>query len=188
MPKDALNIVWLKRDIRCLDHAPLAAAERSEVPYLILYLYEPSLMQYADQALRHWQFVYLSLKDMQKQLSGINRQVHIAYGEAQEVFTYLSEQYAIQEVFSHRESGTAVTWARDKKVKRLFLEKGIKWLEFQRDGIHRGLSHRKDWDKQWFTYMHQPCINPAYKKVYTTLSCTALSFAQGTPRKIGDLP
>ena len=34
-----INVVWLKRDLRLNDHACLAAAEASELPYLIMYCF-----------------------------------------------------------------------------------------------------------------------------------------------------
>ena len=39
-----INIVWLKRDIRSQDHLPLQKAEESDLPYLIIYLFEPSII------------------------------------------------------------------------------------------------------------------------------------------------
>ena len=38
MADQAVNIVWLKRDLRTQDHAALDAAERDGRPYLIVYL------------------------------------------------------------------------------------------------------------------------------------------------------
>ena len=44
MSRPEINIVWLKRDLRSQDHEPLAAAEAAGIPYLILYLFEPTLL------------------------------------------------------------------------------------------------------------------------------------------------
>ncbi len=38
MVKKAINIVWLKRDIRTQDHAPLNMAEQDELDYIIIYI------------------------------------------------------------------------------------------------------------------------------------------------------
>ena len=61
MKKEQLNIVWLKRDLRSQDHEPLANAEKAGIPYRIIYLFEPSIINYADTSLRHLQFVYHSI-------------------------------------------------------------------------------------------------------------------------------
>ncbi|MGB5584544.1 MAG: deoxyribodipyrimidine photo-lyase, partial [Gammaproteobacteria bacterium] len=41
MLDEPVNIVWLKRDLRTLDHAVLDAAEKVCQPYLIIYVFEP---------------------------------------------------------------------------------------------------------------------------------------------------
>jgi len=64
------NIVWLKRDIRTNDHAPLLAAEEAGIPYLIIYLLEPDLIEYPDTSIRHLQFVYHSLLDFNQIVEG----------------------------------------------------------------------------------------------------------------------
>ena len=51
MRKKSINIVWLKRDLRTQDHEPLLLAEQSTLPYLIVYFFEPSLIQYLKHEL-----------------------------------------------------------------------------------------------------------------------------------------
>ena len=40
-----MNIVWFKRDLRLLDHAPLARAIELGQPLLLLYIVEPALLK-----------------------------------------------------------------------------------------------------------------------------------------------
>jgi len=54
--KKQLNIVWLKRDLRSQDHASFEAAENSPIPYLSIFIFEPSIISYADTSLRHLEF------------------------------------------------------------------------------------------------------------------------------------
>lgn len=154
----AINVVWLKRDLRTQDHAPLKAAESSGLPYIILYLFEPQFINYPDTSIRHLQFVYHSIKRMNESLSAHKRKVEILHGNALEVFSYLMRIFNIQQVFSHQESGIEVTWSRDREVRSLFHQEGITWIEYQRDGIVRGITDRQGWDKQWFVTMHQPMV------------------------------
>ncbi len=146
-----VNVVWLKRDIRAHDHAALAAAEAAELPYIIVYLFEPSLMALPDTSLRHLQFQYHSVQDIIK-----NRglQIHICYGEALPVFTSLQNSMSIGTVYSYQESGIKETWDRDKTMTAYFATENIDWQEFQRDGIQRGIKNRKNWDKAWFLQTH----------------------------------
>ena len=54
MPKQEINIVWFKRDLRLLDHEPLHLAKADGKPVLLVYIFEPSLMAYHDSDIRHW--------------------------------------------------------------------------------------------------------------------------------------
>jgi len=164
-PRLPLNIVWLKRDLRLTDHAPLLAAEQAGDDYLIIYLYEPSLLKAPDSDLRHQRFVYQSLVEMDDALLRFNKGVEVFHGEAVAVFQYLIETYTIGNIYSHEESGTRLTWERDKAVGKLLKENEIKWTEYQRDGVIRGIKSRKDWDKQWKEVIAAPLHANTYYKV-----------------------
>ena len=159
-----INLVWLKRDLRSQDHAPLNAAEQAGLPYLIVFLFQPSIIQYPDTSARHLQFQYHSIHEMNKVLSVYNRRISIFYAEAIEAFEEIAEQYSIQHIYSYQESGIQITYDRDKKVKAYCKSRQIEWIEFQRDGIIRGIKNRKDWDKKWFLQMHSPIIENTYSR------------------------
>jgi deoxyribodipyrimidine photo-lyase len=157
--KPTINVVWLKRDLRTSDHAPLAAAEDAGLPYLILFLFEPALTARPDCSGRHITFQMQSLEDMNRRLAKANMRVHVYCENAVAVFEHLSGTFNINHVFSYRESGVLQTWQRDKDVAQLFKKHNILWQEFQRDGILRGIQNRDGWDKQWFGHMHAPLIH-----------------------------
>lgn len=157
-----INIVWLKRDFRLQDHEPLHKAEQAGIPYIIIYLFEPSLVEYPDTSPRHLKFIYHSLVSLNKRLEIYNRHIEVFYEEAITVFSFLEQKFNINKVFSYQESGTQITWDRDKQVKHFFNQKSISWKESQRDGIIRGLTNRDNWNKRWHTIMHQPVIKNRY--------------------------
>jgi deoxyribodipyrimidine photo-lyase len=76
--------------------------------------------------------------------------IHILQAEAKEVFNYLATSFEVNCLLSYRESGTQLTWERDKWVQNFCTQHKIEWIQFQRDGIQRGIQHRKDWEKRWF--------------------------------------
>ena len=156
------NIVWLKRDLRSQDHQPLYKAEQSGLPYRIIYLFEPSLIAYPDVSPRHLQFVYHSILSLNKTLFPFNRKVELYYGEAVDVFQYLSTECKVNKIYSYQESGTQVTWNRDKEVASFCRQKSILWEEFQRDGIIRGIKNRKSWKKSWANAIHKKVILNQY--------------------------
>lgn len=148
--------------MRLQDHESLLKAEQAGNSYIIIYLFEPSIIEYPDTNLRHLQFVYHSIKSLNKRLQNYNRCVDVFYGEAIDVFTFLSKNYNIQHLFSYQESGTKITWKRDKEIKQFCVESKIAWRESQRDGIVRGLKNRDSWNKRWHAIMHSPIIKNYY--------------------------
>ena len=164
MSKQKLNIVWLKRDIRTKDHDPLYIAENDKLNYLPIYIYEPSLINYPDSSLRHHQFTYFSLLDINKKLEKFNKKVIIFNQEALDVFKFLNDKFDLQNIYSYQETGIQKTWDRDTSLKLFFKSQNIQWKEFQRDGVVRGIKNRKDWDKQWYTKMSTSTTENTFKK------------------------
>ncbi len=162
MKKESINIVWLKRDLRLQDHEPLFEAEKAGLPYLIMYLFEPTLLAYPDTSTRHLQFIYHSLQAMNRQLSPYQRKVTIFHSEAIAVFTYLHDHYDIKALFSFRESGIQNTWQRDKQISLFCKTNHILWHQAQRDGIKRGIKNRDTWNTEWHRTMHQPVVQNTY--------------------------
>lgn len=160
--KQEINIVWLKRDLRTQDHAALQAASNDEVPFLVLFLFEPEMIQYPDTSLRHLQFQYHSLLQIKQTLGEFNIPVLMWYAHALEAFNTLVHEFQIKTVFSYQESGIQHTYHRDKLVKVFLASQGISWNEFQRDGIQRGRKDRRGWDEVWMQVMHEALIVNSY--------------------------
>ena len=157
-----LNIVWLKRDLRSFDHCPLFQAEQLVQDYIIIYLFEPNQMNHLDYSLRHQQFIYQSIKAMNKILKTHNREVHIFHANADTVFEYLTLKYSIQNIFSYQETGTNNSWKRDKKVSKILAERKVNWIESENQGVIRGSKNRKGWDKHWFAHATSSIIPYIY--------------------------
>lgn len=162
--KSEIGVVWLKRDLRLSDHAPLAAAEQSGLPLCYIWIIEPAEWQAPENSLRHWQFQWQSVLQMNQLLAPYERKIDIVYSDAISVFKTLSDQYTISQVWSYQESGPPRTFARDLGVQQLFKSAGIEWQEFKRDGIIRGLKDRKNWDRAWFAHVNSPLIENHFEK------------------------
>ena len=147
--KEEIVIVWLKRDLRFTDHTPLYVAQYQNLPVLLLYCFEPSVMSYVDSDVRHWRFVYESLQEMQSHLNGLNEQLYIFHAEVLTVFQQLSDHYKINKIFSHQEIGNKVTYDRDILVHQFCNDNNIAWKEYQHNGVIRKLSSRKEWQNRW---------------------------------------
>ncbi len=153
MSKKAINIVWFKRDLRFLDHEPLYWAQQENLPLLLLYFFEPSVMKYDDSDVRHWRFIFESIGDMQVKLNRIDAKIYFFQNEVKTVFKELIQIYDVKTVFSHQEIGNKVTYDRDIEMQFFFQESKIHWKQFQMHGVIRKLKSRSDWDKRWETVM-----------------------------------
>ncbi len=165
-----VNIVWMKRDIRSQDHEPLFLADNSALPFLIVCLFEPSLIAYPDTSLRHLQFQYHAIQDFNRNIGIHGKYIHLLHGEATEVFTWLDTHFQIHNLFSYQESGIAVTWQRDKQMAHFCQSKNIHWIQCQKNGVIRGLKNRKNWETLWQNTMEKACIiNSFSNKCITNL-------------------
>ena len=158
--KPEVNIVWLKRDLRLQDHAPFFFAARSKIPVIVLYCFEPSLEKYYDWDVRHWRFVYESIVDLQNSIP-----VTWCYQEVQETLSSVLEHFTIKTIFSHQETGTKVTYDRDKLIKKFCHRHQITWKEYQSSGVVRGLRDRSSWERLWTSYMKRAPFQTDFSKI-----------------------
>ena len=165
MSLSTVNIVWFKRDLRLVDHEPLDLAVRSGNPLILIYVFEPSVMEYDDSDIRHWRFVYQSLSDMQKQLEAFGGRIYVFYNEVKAVFEWISKQVKINTVFSSQEIGNKLTFDRDKEMKTWFSEHNISWKESRTGGVIRRLKSREKWDALWKETMLSSVIKTDLKQI-----------------------
>ncbi|KAF7769694.1 deoxyribodipyrimidine photo-lyase [Pseudoalteromonas citrea] len=152
----AINIVWLKRDLRLTDHAPLAEAMRSSLPVVLLYIVEPELLNDPHYDVRHWRFVQQSIDDINGRLIDVS--VTVLQGTCIECFDALLEVWHINTIWSHQEIGLAKTFQRDLQVKQWCNEHQVTWQEFETGAVRRGIKNRHDWDKNWHKMMRAAIV------------------------------
>ena len=141
--------MWFKRDLRFTDHEPLFMAQQGDTSTILLYFFEPSVMNYDDSDVRHWRFVYESLQDMQSKLISVGAKIYFFHNEVKPVFEEIVKFYDVKSIFSHQEIGNKITFDRDVAMQLFFDENNIQWQQFQMHGVIRKLKSRKDWDKKW---------------------------------------
>ena len=170
--RPALRVIWLKRDLRLRDHAPLAEAMRMGGPHLLLYCFEPTDLAHPTTSGRHVAFVQQGLADMDAQLGewavagAIHPGIRTApvHADAVEVFRHLMERFALIGVHSYRESGLRHTYDRDLALAHLLASAGVPWHEHQRDGVHRGKRNRAGWRESWFAHMSAAQDHPDWSR------------------------
>ncbi len=154
--KEDIALVWFKRDLRVTDHEPLSFATHSGMPVLLVYSFEPTIMNYDDSDVRHWRFVHESLMDMQERVAKWRTIIHIFHCEALDMFERLNECYNIKHIYSHQEIGNKLSYDRDMAMQQFCKQHFISWHESPTNGVVRKLKTRKNWEARWKQTMSKP--------------------------------
>lgn len=165
--KEKINIVWFKRDLRLSDHQPLKNAFSNGLPTLLLYNFEPLLLEDAHYNERHWRFVYQSIVELNKQLARFNACVYIFNLNMSDLLESLKTQFEIVNIFSHQEIGLNNTFERDKAIKAWCQHNHINWQESQTGAVIRGKKNRNNWNERWQQTMQAPIAVPNWKSIKT---------------------
>jgi len=148
-------LVWFKRDLRVRDHAPLVEAARMEQA-LGLVLIEPAWLQSPECDPRHVQFLLDNVAALQQELSRRGLVLLVRIGEATEVLARLRREFAFTHLFSHEETGSDWSYARDRAVARWCATEGVAWQEWPQTGVVRRLRSRAGWAARWSERMDAP--------------------------------
>jgi deoxyribodipyrimidine photo-lyase len=146
------ELVWLKRDLRWEDHAPLACAA-AQGPIRVMYVVEPELWQQPDASLQHLAFIRESLQDLHAAFQQVSGAVEVFHGDILDVLTSMWRQTRFERLYSHEETGNAFTHRRDLAVAGWCREHGVVWREAPQFGVVRGLKDRDRWQKAWESHM-----------------------------------
>ena len=155
MKKQPLSIVWFKKDLRIHDHEPLHLASK-EPNLACIYIYEDELISQDHFTYRQLHFLNESLIQLERDLKDIGSSLNLFRGNIESVLKDISNDYDVQKIYSHQETGENASYRRDKRAAALFKSKSILWNESQCNGVFRGLKSRDDWTKKWNAYMYSP--------------------------------
>lgn len=178
-----INVVWFKRDLRLSDHRPLVEALSQQTPVLLIYTFEPELLNNGHYCTRHWRFVWQSIQDLNRQLSLHGGQIIPLYGSAFELFHTIHQHWPIKHIYSYQEVGLDITYQRDRALRRWCQENGVRWQESPYTVIKRGREHRNGWQSDWKSYIDSPTddVNWAKRKSTWLALNNALHAWQMTP-------
>ena len=150
----SMQVVWFKRDLRVLDHAALCQAA-AQGPVCCLYVYEPCVLAADETSSAHYQFIDDCLAELDHALRQLGSQLCFRYGDIMSVLNALQQQEPITALWSHQETGLAVTYERDRKVEAWCQEQRIPWHQVLQHGVFRPLKSRDGWQKHWHALMNQ---------------------------------
>jgi len=153
-----LSVVWFKRDLRVVDHAPLLEAVRDSDAVVCLYVIEPSLWALPEYSGRQYAFLLECLADLDAHLRVRGSRLIIKQGEVVDVLERLNRVQPIQALHAHEETGLFATWERDKAVTAWVKAHQIRFEEHIQHGVIRGLKSRNGWAKRWDQVMSRPVL------------------------------
>jgi deoxyribodipyrimidine photo-lyase len=154
----SLGVVWFKRDLRVFDHLPLLQAS-GHAAVLPLYVYEPEIIRAPDFSAQHLCFINECLVELDQALSGRGSPLQIVHGEITHVLNRIREEFGDFTLYSHEETGNAISYARDVRVADWCKANGISWKESPSNGVVRCLSSRDEWSAIWIQRMRQPLVS-----------------------------
>ena len=155
--------VWLKRDLRVHDHAALAdAVARSQGGAVFaFFIYEPDVLAQPEWDSSHTEFQRECLVDLEAALGRLGIRLVTRRGEAVAMLERLRRETGFQRLVAHEETGTGVTYDRDRRVRRWAREAGVEFVELPQTGVVRRLRSRNGWNRLWESRMEAPlaCVS-----------------------------
>jgi len=143
--------VWLKRDLRVRDHAALAKAvarARGGAVFAV-FLYEPEVLAQPEWDPSHTEFQRECLADLDTALARLGIRLVTRRGEAVAALERLRTETGFRLLVAHEETGTGVTYARDRRVRRWSRAAGVEFVELPQTGVVRRLASRDGWNRLW---------------------------------------
>lgn len=155
-----MDVVWFKRDLRVYDHRPLmeAVSQAGADGVCCLYVYEPSLLNSAEWDRSHSRFVDECLEQVDRDLRSSGGRMTYRVGEVVQVLQALHREKTIRRMWSHEETGNAITYRRDLAVAEWCQTVGIVWREFPQHGVIRRLGSRDGWGGRWAKRMSETMV------------------------------
>ncbi len=132
-----IQVVWFKRDLRTVDHVPLATAALAG-PVLPLYVVEPDYWRLPDVSRRQWLAHRAALEELSSSLRALGAPLIVRTGRVVDVLAKIHQAVGIQRLLAHEETGNLWTFQRDRAVRAFCRRVGIDVLEVSQTGVLRG--------------------------------------------------
>jgi len=153
------SVVWLKRDLRLRDHAPLAAAQgASGRCAAALFIVEPEWLASPDFDGSHLDFALQCLHSLRPALAERGLPLLVRVGPALQVLGALQRETGFDQLLSHEETGAGWTYDRDRAVARWCTAQGVAWQQWPQTGVVRPLRTRTGWAGRWSARMDAPLL------------------------------
>lgn len=121
------GLVWLRRDLRCDDHAALSLALQQCAQVWLVFIFDTDildpLLANGLQADRRVEFIHASLNELDSRLRKLGGGVLVRYGSVYSWLPKLVKALQVQAVWANRDYEPSAV-ARDQKISQMLLEQG----------------------------------------------------------------
>lgn len=155
---------WAKRDLRLDDNGALreavAEALGRSIEVLPVWVLEPRVVDAADSGVLHYRMVLSALHGLRDGLRRRGADLLILSGDAPAVFEELMRTVAFDSIHAHEETGTAVTYSRDRAMRAWCRRSGVRLTEHPHGAVVRRLESRDERMALWRERMHRAPVAP----------------------------
>jgi len=167
-----LHLIWYKRDLRLLDHAPLVEAAK-HAPVVGLYVYEPEIYTDPEFDAAHLEFINQSLLSLETELARLGGRLIYRMGRMPDVLEALHREYGVAGLYAHEETGNAASFARDERVRAWAKASSVPFYEFPTGAVLRSRKAEgvrgEAWRSHWFGTVYAPVLAPPKRLVSTPI-------------------
>jgi deoxyribodipyrimidine photo-lyase len=101
---EAVNIFWLRRDLRLKDNAGLYHALKGSRPVLPIFIFDKNILdKLEDKSDKRVGFIHAALEEIQQNLVKTGASLQVFFGTPLEVFSDLLSRYSIEKVFTNHD-------------------------------------------------------------------------------------
>ncbi|UXP32672.1 DNA photolyase family protein [Reichenbachiella agarivorans] len=196
MNQTPINVIWLRRDLRIEDNTAIETASRQNLPILLLFIFDESILNELPKDDARVNFIYKQLEKINHGLAAHNSSLLIKKGEIQTIWKGLTKEYNIHTVFCAKDYEPYAI-QRDKLVSQLLSQSGTRFEQvkdqviFEENDILKAdgtpYTVYTPYKNKWLEKFYQPRLIQKWKENnqaiyfqadYTFPSRTELGFKQ----------
>lgn len=133
---------WIKRDFRINDNDALLQAIEECEKVAALFIIEPSLCHAEETSYFHYHAWDQGAQHLAATLQKCGATLNVVTGEAVTVLDNILGNNGFDAIFSHEETGSNISFMRDKAVQHWASQNNIVWHEAHQNGVIRRLADR----------------------------------------------
>jgi deoxyribodipyrimidine photo-lyase len=104
MTSNPVSIFWHRRDLRLEDNAGLYHALKSDLPVLPVFIFDKNILDRLENRYdKRVDFIHQQLAEIKKQLNELDSDLLVFYGNPEEVWPKIINQYNVKKVFTNHD-------------------------------------------------------------------------------------